>query len=477
MKHISCLGLCLVLTLSLYAFKSMSPFNHRTLTQKMDDSLILSRKYFHAINSKMEVASKNLGRQTEKMIARWKKKEQKLSDLIAKTDPDKAKDLFGSSQSKLDELRSKIKNEVPSFGCSGEVPDYLDSLSNTLKFLKDANLSGQQASILNSIDKEGILRQKFSDAGNIQRYIQEREQLYASALGGISQYARSLKRLQAEAYYYNARIAAYKETLHDPKKAEAKVLEVLRKSSFYQSFMQKNSQLAGVFNFPAEINSNRSIEGLQLRDDINQAMVQQMGSSGAASGIINERLNEAQARFNEYRSKFPSLDNAAQMPDFKPNPMKTLSFWQRLEPGGNIQISPSSRYFPALAEIAAQIAYRFSVKGSIGLGIAYKLGLGSGWDHIAFSNQGAGLRAFIDYKLINSYYINGGYEGNRNIPFNNFDELKVKDLWQRSALIGVAKKFKVNDKLKGSILLLYDFLAPTYLPLTQRLKVRYGYNF
>ncbi|TWV88732.1 hypothetical protein [Chitinophaga pinensis] len=61
-------------------------------------------------------------------------------------------------------------------------------------------------------------------------------------------------------------------------------------------------------------------------------------------------------------------------------------------------------------------AYKFTEKGSVGIGLAYKLGLGS-LDRIAISNKGAGIRSFIDYRIKNAFSLNGGMEMTTTPPF------------------------------------------------------------
>jgi hypothetical protein len=41
-------------------------------------------------------------------------------------------------------------------------------------------------------------------------------------------------------------------------------------------------------------------------------------------------MEAARSQFDQLKNKFPDLDNAAEMPDFKPNEMKTKSLLQRL---------------------------------------------------------------------------------------------------------------------------------------------------
>jgi hypothetical protein len=50
-------------------------------------------------------------------------------------------------------------------------------------------------------------------------------------------------------------------------------------------------------------------------------------------------------------------------------------------------------------------------------------------------------------------------------------------LWQRAALAGLSKKFNVGKKMKGSMLLLYDFLHKDHLPNTQAFVYRITYSF
>jgi hypothetical protein len=55
--------------------------------------------------------------------------------------------------------------------------------------------------------------------------------------------------------------------------------------------------------------------------------------------------------------------------------------------------------------------------------------------------------------------------------------LKDYNAWQRSALIGVSKKYKISKKVKGEMKLLYDFLANQHLPVSQPVLFRLGYGF
>ena len=117
----------------------------------------------------------------------------------------------------------------------------------------------------------------------------------------------------------------------------------------------------------------------------------------------------------------------------------------------------------------------------VGLGTVYKLGLGSGINNIKLSFAGIGLRSFVDWKLKGNFFINGGFEYNYNAAFKSFRDLPsinsgAVSLWKPAALIGINKKYNLG-KVKGNVMLLYDFLAKQKAPQTQSLIFRFGYNF
>jgi hypothetical protein len=105
------------------------------------------------------------------------------------------------------------------------------------------------------------------------------------------------------------------------------------------------------------------------------------------------------------------------------------------------------------------------------------MGWGKDIQHIDITHQGVGLRSFLEYKLKGSFWMSGGMEWNYRNSFNNVEELKNYTGWQQSALLGVSKKYKIGQKFKGNVQLLYDFLWKKQVPVTEAIKFRMGYNF
>ena len=152
---------------------------------------------------------------------------------------------------------------------------------------------------------------------------------------------------------------------------------------------------------------------------------------------------------------------------------------KRLEYSANMQSQSATSFFPVTSDIGLSAGYKLNDKSIIGIGVSYKLGWGRGWDHIKLSNEGVGLRCYIDWKLKGSFWISGGYEQNYKTAFRDFNQLKDMNAWQQSGLIGISKVLSLKSKLfkKTSTKLLWDFLSYKQVPRTQPIVFRIGYNF
>jgi len=254
--------------------------------------------------------------------------------------------------------------------------------------------------------------------------------------------------------------------------------------------MKKNSMLASLFPMPGGGESGQTSQsgfaGLQTRAQMT-SFLQQNGMSGPNNTSINNQVQQniqnAQGQLDVLRNKLSQLTGGGggdlEMPDFKPNSQKTKSFFKRLEYGATIQSQKSSNYFPSITDMGLSVAYKLNDKSKIGIGGSYKMSLGKGWDKIKLSSEGIGAKAFLEYKIKNSWWLSGGYEQNYLLAFDRIDELKELSSWQRSGLIGFTKSVSLKSKLLKStkVQLLWDFLSGVQTPRTQPILFRIGYSF
>jgi hypothetical protein len=148
-----------------------------------------------------------------------------------------------------------------------------------------------------------------------------------------------------------------------------------------------------------------------------------------------------------------------------------------LEYGTNFQTTRNNYYFPTVSDLGLSVGYKLGAHSIAGFGVSYKLGLGNGIQHIAFSSQGMGLRSFVEVRVKGSFSISGGFEYNHTKPFASYQQLLHWDEWTRSGLIGVAKTVSMKSRVfkKTKVQLLWDFLSYQQVPRTQAILFRIGY--
>ena len=444
----------------------------------------------------MNSANEQLTKESVKYLAKFQKQEAKLQRKLQKLNPETA---IIKADEKYKSFSQKLKNKTAPINkiAGGEYSGYMDSLGTSLSFLKQCNGIGDKAK--GSLESFNELQDKFQQSEKIKAFIAERKALLKETLSKYTHLPAGLKsqydKLSKTAYYYSAQIHQIKETVKDPKKVEQTALGLLQKLPAFQKFMQKNSQLASMFNLPgSNINADptQALARLQTRASV-QGMIQQRIAAGGPNAMaqVQQNLQSAQAQLSDLKDQLLKSSgigsvtgNAADMPDFKPNEQKTKPFLNRLEYGFNVQFNKSNSVIPSGSDLALTLGYKMNDKSIIGVGASYKLGMGT-IENINLTSQGMGLRSYIDWKgpfgssrikLLSGLWMSGGFEMNYNSAFKNIDQLKNYPLWQRSALLGISKKYQISKKVKGNMQLLYDFFWIEHIH-KQPWVFRLGYNF
>jgi len=467
----------LLVTLLLLAYKV-------SFSQAMDDSLLSkvnSRKLSALVERKADDLEGKLISKSERTLNRLQKQEKKIyKKMLSGKDSLMAEAALADISSKYESIRTKIKSPVPD-GAKQYIPR-LDTLNTVLKFLSQNGAAGKVHDALSTTE---ALQSRFQQAEDIKKFIRERKQQLKDHLDKIGS-IKQLKNFNKEAYYYSKQIKEYKAALHDSKKAERKAIELLSKTKPFQDFMRKNSMLASLFRLPGGADngmSQASLAGLQTRSQVNNLIQQQIFAGGPnAMAQFQQNLQSAQSQISQLKDKIIQSDAGSSddiMPEgFRPNNQKTKSFRKRIEYGTNIQSQKPNGYFPVTSDLGLSVGYKLNDKSVIGLGASYKIGWGQSIKHIDITNQGAGLRSYVDWKLKGSFWISGGYEMNYHTEFNRIDQLKDMNAWQQSGLVGISKVIDVKSKFfkKTKLQLLWDFLSYSQVPRTVPILFRLGYQ-
>lgn len=450
--------------------------------------------YFSKVSEKANSLSEKLDATTAKALNVLQKRQAKLRNKLYKKDSLSAKNIFSEAENRYQLLQQKFDNpdQVTQY-----IP-FLDTLKTSLKFLGEnkeylSKAKSIQGKLDGALDNIEGLEDKLQHAEQVKQFLNEQKQFLKEQLEKFGM-VKQLKKLNKDVYYYGRQINEYRDIIKDKKKIERKAVELLCKTKLFQDFMKKHSMLASLFRMPVDDPNDpaylQSLAGLQTRAQVNQLIQNQIAAGGpGAQQQLQNNIQQAQSQLQQLKNKIAEYGNGASdadMPDFKPNNQKTKSFLQRLEYGMNTQTTRGNGFLPVSSDIGLSAGYKLNDKGIFGIGASYKMGWGKDIRHIKISHQGIGLRSFIDYKLnaanwkiLEGFWLSGGFEMNYRSEFKKIDELKDYSAWQQSGLIGITKKLPVNLKFfkNTKLQLLWDFLSYRQVPRGQVLMFRVGYNF
>jgi hypothetical protein len=459
-------------------------------------------KLFSRVQSKAADLDKQLTKQTEKYIRQMAKREARLQKKIAKVDSAAAKRLFAGSAESYAALLRKFKNDTAG-GKLGSEPyqPYTDSLRTSLNFLQQnpqlLNAAGKdatalQAQLQGSAGQLQQLQAKMQGTDAVNTFIQQRKDQLKAYLSQYTQLPPGLNNayqgLNQRMYYYTQQLTHYKEMLNNPDELEKKALAVLDQTAAFQNFMKNNSQLASLFGLPgtagngANATTAQALAGLQTRDQLQQMVQGQLsGGGGNAMQALQQNLESGQSQLDALKNKISQYGQGGQnieSTDFTPNDQKTKTLWKRLEYGVNMQTTRTNYAFPLVTDFGLSLGYKLSNNNTVGVGGSYKMGWGSGINHIAISSQGAGLRSFLNIHIKGSWSATGGLEYNYETPFVSLQQINHLSYWTQSGLIGIMKTVSLKSPVlkKTTLQLLWDFLSYQQVPRTQPILFRIGYG-
>jgi hypothetical protein len=456
-------------------------------SQAQDTTLVqLPSNYLDQVSIQANHLEQKLDKRSRKALEQMKKLEERMKEKMSRGDSAKAKEIFGNAEQKYADLEQRLQNNALPKNYIAS----LDTLSTSLKFLQQnpqlvSQIKGGQEKLQNALGKVGGLENQFQKAEEIKKFLKERKEYLKNHLSQFG-FSKELKKIAKANFYFSQHLSEAKEILKDHRKAEKKALELLSKTKLFKNFFRKESILASLFRMPADPNdpaSQTSLSGLQTRTQVNNLIQQQITSGGSnAQAQFKQNMQEAQGKLNELKKKLGKLQKGssnAEMPEgFSPNSQKTKSFFKRLEYGTNIQTQKSTNLFPVTSDIGLSLGYKLNDKSIIGIGASYKIGMGRGWNNVRITNEGVGLRSYIDWKIKGSFWFTGGFEQNHKTRFQDFDQLKNVNEWQQSGLIGLSKVVSLKTKFfkKTKLQLLWDFLSYQQVPRTQAFTYRIAYS-
>ncbi|MFT3945523.1 MAG: hypothetical protein QM763_01000 [Agriterribacter sp.] len=472
-------------------------------------------KYISSIDDKINSLDRQLTKQTRKYLHSLSKQERKIKKQLAKIDSSKAAEIFGDVTKRYESLSQKLNGATGKFDklTSGEFIAGLDSLQGSVAFLKDAaNIVSKTKDIRrklgSSLNQANQLQNKLKEAGDIQSYLQERQQQLQQLLGSYTSLPQSVSKCfgkyRQDVYYYSQQVKEYKEILNDPDKLVRKILSTLQTMPAFSKFFSRYSMLASLFPAQDNYGTPQALAGLQTRAGVQQLMQQQLslpatgGANASPSQYLQQQMQQAQGELSKLKDKLNQLgingggSSDMVMPDFKPNSQKTKRLKDRIQVSTDFQTQRSDHYYPVRTDVAIMLGYKLNDNTTINAGVSGRLDWGKSWKEIRFSAEGIGFRTNLEWKapdlfktnsrIMASLWFTAGAELNYNRTIESLAVFKNYSNWTKSALAGLKKKYSMNSPLKkgkkveGTMSVLYDFLYNKHVPPTPAFVWRVGWG-
>jgi hypothetical protein len=469
--------------LSLLSYQTKAQQVDSMFNQQIGNRRIESKLKVEKLEIKYLNIGKNIDKVNEKLLNKLQKQEEKIKRKLIKKDSLLASKLFSEERKSF--LNNSFKSQLftaPGMGFTPQVYiPKIDTLKTVLKYIEQPNL---RIAPLISIDKNEIQRvyntienvqHKLNETSSIQNQIRIRKEELNRALNQFG-LVNDIKKLNKYIYYYQDQINEYKTILNEPDKIIDKAFSIIKEVPAFKEFMANNSELARYFRIPnSSSDGSNLIQGLQSRSDISLQLQDKIGNGGNSISANDFLQQQTKSATDILKTKINSVGgNDSEMKDFRPNNQKSRRLLNRIEFGINVQSQKSNRLFPTTTDFATSIGYKLNDKSILGIGISYKLGWGDNINNIKITNEGIGLRSFLDIKIKGGIWFSGGYEQNYMKSLEKIPQLNDYSKWQQSGLVGLTKKYKIGKK-SGNIQLLWDFLSYQQVPQTKPIKFRIGY--
>jgi len=168
----------------------------------------------------------------------------------------------------------------------------------------------------------------------------------------------------------------------------------------------------------------------------------------------HEILKRATGEVAELKKKFSEvtdsrdLSSAIRNSSLKGDPIK-----KRMVYGGTFQLHVDNEM---KIDLNPELGYKLSKRLEIGFGGTYRLMVRTSDLPQGFANPTAiGLRGFVEHKLIKHFYVHGEYESLTSSMYKNGE--RGEGVWHNSLFAGIERRFVMNGKFQGQVLVLYNF--------------------
>ncbi|MDN5217554.1 hypothetical protein QQ020_36110, partial [Fulvivirgaceae bacterium BMA12] len=189
-----------------------------------------------------------------------------------------------------------------------------------------------------------------------------------------------------------------------------------------------------------------------------------------------EKLLAAQSKLTKLKQKMGKFGalNGGKLK--KENEMKGKPLGERLVLGGNFQLHPGDL---VSLDISPIVGYRWTKMLRIGLGGTYRTTFDEKEKFLLSDEKEVfGYRGYVEHDVYKGFYVHGEYErlngtdlSKKNIPQDN-----RANTWRDGALLGLGKSYQIKNKIKGNVMMLYNFLYDDQSHYNKPWNLRFGFE-
>lgn len=172
--------------------------------------------------------------------------------------------------------------------------------------------------------------------------------------------------------------------------------------------------------------------------------------------------------------KYRDVADSRFLPKRPPNPMKGKPFVERLIPGMSFQMFQGSGF---AVDMAPFIGYRFSGAISAGIGGYRRVAYFSGSDALTLLDY-YGARLYTQVRVIKKLCAHVELERYKPSTDNTtFPPMPDATAWSTKLNVGANYRYKINKRLNGNFLIMYDMIQLKQFPNSSGSSVRFGIDY
>ena len=440
--------------------------------QEEEIVLTQGKRYLDFNISSLEKYNKRVQRQQERLLQKLSRKEKTYAARLKRKDS-AGYARYQQQQLSFDSINKLNKNKSVILSIRANSSSAIDSLSAVQQFLQPKTNTSNSDELAPYTGQLNKLKGDQQHNNQISELINQR----FNTLKGINASVKGVKGFKGidkQVFYAKEKIKVFKQINDEPSKLEGQALEVLQGQQGFDQLMDKASGRPTT-------NSSMSVSdlekmGYQTKRQVNEQLQQKFGSNlGGIQQSMGKQISDYQDKLKELKAATGTLKQSKQSlrqlkninkPSFRVNPMRGLPFSKRIEKQWNFQTNRATvDGKPALLQLSAMAGFKHTPKLTYGAGVATAIGLGRNWNNIQFSFEGLGVRTFAEWQWQYGIGAYAGYERmfkqavfsktNETIPSIK-ENAHSTNQYNESILIGLTKRYRINDKMNGSIQILYD---------------------